>query len=170
MRKKGVNKQQAWNRRRAFVTIKDARVLWTEKSNELNHRLQGMKGGVGEWGRWWGITSNSSIVVFSSWTFKSFWVSSSPGSWPPTSSLRYCWSILSKAAFRSFLNPWGKVKSYSWYEISLMFHFWFFSLIMSIIYFSLHKETQTIFQFTAIITVHSKSILMNIFKLKRIYT
>ena len=39
------------------------------------------------------------------------------------------------------------VKSYSWYEISLMFHFWFFSLIMSIIHFSLHKETQTIFQF-----------------------
>lgn len=93
-----------------------------------------------------GITSNSSIVVFSSWTFKSFWVSSSPGSWPPTSSLRYCWSILSKAAFRSFLNPWGKVKSYTSYEISLMFHFWFFFLIMSIIHFFLHKETQTIFQ------------------------
>lgn len=54
------------------------------------------------------ITSNSSMVVFSSWTFKSFCVSSSPGSWPPTISFKYCWSILSKAAFRSFLKPYRR--------------------------------------------------------------
>lgn len=169
MRKKGVNKQQAWNRRRALVTTKDARVLWTEQSNELDHRLQGMKGGVGEWGRWWGITSNSSIVVFSSWTFKSFWVSSSPGSWPPTSSLRYCWSILSKAAFRSFLNPCKKLQLvWNFIDVSLLI---FFSDNEYNSFFSPQGNSNNIsIYYTAITTVYSKSILMNIFKFKRIYT
>lgn len=51
-------------------------------------------------------TSSSSIFVCSSCTFRSCCVSTSPGSVPPTISFRYCWSILSMAAFRSFLKPW----------------------------------------------------------------
>lgn len=85
----------------------------TQPSVAGNERCNGRWGKVDA-----NITSNSSIVVFSSWTFKSFCVSSSPGSWPPTSSLRYCWSILSKAAFRSFLNPWERWKIIA----SLKFH------------------------------------------------
>lgn len=53
-------------------------------------------------------TSNSSMVVFSSCTFRSCWDSTSPDSVPPAISFRYCWSILSMAAFRSFLKPCGQ--------------------------------------------------------------
>lgn len=55
-------------------------------------------------------TSSSSIVVFSSCTFRSCWESTSPDSVPPTISFRYCWSILSMAAFRSFLKPCSQTK------------------------------------------------------------
>lgn len=50
------------------------------------------------------------MVVFSSCTFRSCWESTSPDSVPPAISFRYCWSILSMAAFRSFLKPCGQKK------------------------------------------------------------
>lgn len=106
-------------------------IWWTQPSAPGNERYDKGWGKMGV-----EITSNSSIVVFSSWTFKSFCVSSSPGSWPPTSSLRYCWSILSKAAFRSFLNPWERWKIIPSVKCHWCFTF-DFSLLMSTIHLGL---------------------------------